>query len=448
MDINASLGFVFDPHKFEGYAKRAFNDAVVSRNIQRLKEASDKIVDEMGELPDVNIDEMLAKLRQAMQANIEPGSVNLIDAEKRILSYNLNLNWEYTFLKYCLDVISREWKVTFLRGLIHSLMANWEEGEPDNQSLLLYIIMEHIAADQSKTAEFLRPLKDEIADPYLLGRQLKKKGESIQTACSIFGLPANRIVYPYFTGVIVSYYEKVESEKMDELFNILKTHNSIKADKIILPIWIISFWKKKQVPSLLADFTIKRIGDPFLKEKWAPFPFASREVQENLEETRRILAITISSKIINIFFKNLCQDADRRRFWLKYTDKVVDFNVYGTEVSRQTIAPYVGSQILKTHFHTVATNTTNCALSMSIGKYRIIEFTDTGALYVYEEGASNFKRVFGSRIEKLDDLKTPSFNVLVDLQSGYYPRYNNEGRMVHTGYWQTRLSKWISRKID
>lgn len=440
------MNFTFDPAFYVGEARRAFDDEVIKKNISRLKKASEQLVRRMGEVPDVNFGEVLSYLRREFHANTPVGKVEISNEEKRALSYHLDSEWEYQFLKWCVQLLENEWNPVNLRGVLHSLLAHWEKGDPDGHKYLLDTVIRHIEKDQSRTAESLRPIKDSIKNPYKLGIALRRQGTDILSVCSIFSLPANRISYAYFSNVITAYYEKVNAEELDALFEILRKHNNVRTDKTVIPNWIVGFGSKS-LPSELYDFAIQRIGDPFAKEKWAAFPMATREESSKLEEARRILAGVISSKVINIFFRELCNDTARKNFWLKYTDKVSDFRVYGTESSLSSIRNMFDREILRTHFRLVGTNTTNCALVMEIRDYTIIEFTDTGAMYAYKNDSANYKTVFKQNIERLDELKIPSLNMLMNLAGEFVTRYNDEGRMVHMGHWQRRLSRWIDRKI-
>lgn len=440
------LGFDFNPAKYEGYAKRAFDDEVIVSNIKRLVESSDKLVESLGAIPEVNFEQLFHKLYNAFNSRSKT-SLSITQSELRALSYNICPDWKYKFLEYCLDILDKNWKVIYLRGLLHCLLLNWEDFKPDNREVLLRRVESHINNDNSRTAEVLKPMKGAICDPYLLGHTLRKNGKTVISACSLFGIPTNRLAYSYFTEAICSYYEKIVPDELNEMFGILRQHNNIKADKTVIPHWILGYKDESKIPKELVDFAIDRIGDPYKEEKWAPFEFASREVQANLNDARLRLAAIISRKIINYFFELLCNDENRKRFWLKYTRQVTGFTVYGTGISESVLLSHINNDLLKAHFRIVSTNTTNCALCMNMGDYRIIEFTDSGALYVYNHGSWYYDSVFRHPINKLDDLKCPDMQMLVDLNSGYYHTYNAEGRMVHNGYWQTRLSQWLNRKI-
>lgn len=79
----------------------------------------------------------------------------------------------------------------------------------------------------------------------------------------------------------------------------------------------------------------------------------------------------------------------------------------------------------------------------------IVEFSDTGALYVYNQNHEKVKMVTGKKryIPSTADLKITSMGSLIDISDWYYNTYNEEGRMTHRGNWQGRLSSWLQQKV-
>lgn len=89
------------------------------------------------------------------------------------------------------------------------------------------------------------------------------------------------------------------------------------------------------------------------------------------------------------------------------------------------------------------------ALVLFIKNKMFVEFSDTGALYVYNQTHSMVKKVTNARygISSTNELKIPSMNVLIEANTwgGYY--YYEEGRMTHQGYWQQRLEGWLNKMV-
>ena len=102
--------------------------------------------------------------------------------------------------------------------------------------------------------------------------------------------------------------------------------------------------------------------------------------------------------------------------------------------------------------HCIETNSTTAqtsALVLFMRDKMIVEFSDTGALYVYNQNHDMVKLVTkGMRtMTSTNDLKIPSMQALIVI-SDWGTTYNyEEGRMTHQGYWQSRLTGWLSEKI-
>ena len=112
------------------------------------------------------------------------------------------------------------------------------------------------------------------------------------------------------------------------------------------------------------------------------------------------------------------------------------------------MASAVDAQVLRRHFITIPSNSNTCALVMFIGNYAIIEFTDVGALYVYMKGSRLYNLTIGqtAKVENVGDLKVSSLVNLVD-DEGYFSTLRDEGRMVHIGHWDSRMTRWLNNKI-
>lgn len=78
----------------------------------------------------------------------------------------------------------------------------------------------------------------------------------------------------------------------------------------------------------------------------------------------------------------------------------------------------------------------------------IVEFSDTGALYVYNHNHSKVKLVIGpQRIASTADLKIPYMETLININVWGYTINNEEGRMTHQGHWQSRLNGWMQEMV-
>ena len=51
-----------------------------------------------------------------------------------------------------------------------------------------------------------------------------------------------------------------------------------------------------------------------------------------------------------------------------------------------------------------------------------------------------------AKVENVGDLKVSSLVNLVD-DEGYFSTLRDEGRMVHIGHWDSRMTRWLNNKI-
>ena len=448
--IDNILGFHFDPSAFAGTAANSLSDAIVKSNIQRLNECTNQMLDGDGFISDIDITEVYEYLRACYQANVAPDKVSIEKRQLRVLCYGLEAKDVYEFVKYILAVIQCNWSSSYLRGLLHSLLHHWEDLNLDTRVAVSGFLVERIREAQSRSARRMSDMAAYLNQdgPRRLGEYLREAQLPFQTALSIFDLASNRIHYTFYSDCIISYYTESQSADYDEISELLKAHNNIRTTKSLIPAMIIARSEKGKVPKVLIDFSINTIGDPSIESKWAPFDGATQQQIDNLERAREIIIAELAAAVINIFFEKLCEDSKRKKFWLKHTKKIKDFKVYGSSNSQKLMVSEVGRQVIMRHFVTVPSRSNTCALVMFLGDYVIIEFTDVGALYVYNKDSSNYNKVFGhkGRIESTDDLKLPYLDNLVEVD-GYYTEYNDEGRMVHIGHWSTRMKNWLNAKI-
>ena len=106
----------------------------------------------------------------------------------------------------------------------------------------------------------------------------------------------------------------------------------------------------------------------------------------------------------------------------------------------------IGSYFITTNSRALQT----AALVLYIKDKVFVEFSDVGALYIYNQ--NNVKiRYLNNRskryIDSINDLKQPKMSSIVDYFDYTINKYNDEGKMVHSGYWKERLTAWIKNKM-
>ena len=448
-DAKRLLKIQFKANYFKEQGKAFLDGDVVNRNINKLLQATEDLVDLQSRAGRFDLKHTLEKMREAYDKGVPASKVMLDNKSLRGFSYNL-VHGDYLFNKFVLDVLKENWTSSYLSGLLHSLLSNWAEFDTDERKLMSEFLTRRVESQNSRTADSLKRVLPYLKEngPFQLGYSFKNKGKSIYDCCSVFMLPRNRFTYSYFSDSLFGYYAGNTAVDFDALRNVLKRHNQVLATKKVLPNLIIAYDRKGKLPSELQKLAMDLIGDPFLAARWAPMKDMSREEEANLEKARVILTTAISAEFINIFFRVLADDQTRLDFWLKKTKYMTDFRVFGSSYSKSRMEGRVDTKILNKHFSVTTNNQDTCALVMVVKDFAIIEFTDVGALYVYQKSNNMYKAILEDRcrVDKMDDLKVPSMNKLVD-DDGTYLHFSREGKMRHSGNWAYRLDSWFNRIV-
>lgn len=445
------LGFNFSAKRFKGLGQSPVDGRVLDNNVKRIRQTVDELADVGMEAEGINKDEVLKRIAKDYKKGKTPQETKYNRKELKCLSYNIGNDPDYGFVSFCLKLLEQSWSESFLRGLLHSLLIHWTLFDDGGRRLVCKYFTEKVSASTSRYSASIKPVLKYLdsGGAYKLGNKIKNEKKDVSAVCQAFGLSSNRITYSYFSDAIVAYYETIEENQFQELKDVLKLHNNTRTSKIVVSKLIIHFQNETSYHQQLMDFAVEMIGDPTLPSKWAPFPNATREEERNLEMARRVLLRLYAERAIDTFFKYLCTDERRRKFWKRYSNKINNFVVYGSYESKNYIAPYINFNFLSSHYKEVSSNSTTCGLVMYLGNYAIIEFSDTGALYAYRKDDKWYKYVFSgtTRINKMDDLKLPFLSNLVSADRDYW-YYESEGRLIHSGNWERRMAAWLERKMS
>lgn len=387
-------------------------------------------------------DTFMQEIRRKYEAGLL-GNPDLSNNQLRYLSYHLPVN-DYDFLVFILSILCKSFRPSVTRGLLHSLLYKWEEWQLEEKSLILHHMKRMGIFESSAYNGMDSYLTD--SGPYRLGITARREGRPITGIFARFPFPSSSISYSYFSDALRAYYREMPYEELPDLLDILDTHNNHRTDLLVLSNQVVRFKRRNgDLPDDLFEACMRRIGSPEVDVNWTLPGNASPEERGMADSARQIVKEKINSRLIKTFFEQLCDDAARRDFWMEHCDKVLKLTVYGSVDSYDKMKSRIDEELLSSHFKTLSAASDTCALVMSAESYILIEFTDVGALYVYQKGSQLYGSIFSSNIKKIDDLKTPELPSLIDTEC--YLSYNDEGRMIHSGYWQERLDRWIYRKL-
>ena len=441
--IRDLLNFHFNANLFEQRAENMSMLSDVKSCMRRLNDLSSRL-DSVPISEEVVNRSFLKEFKSAYKSGTLFSS-ELTSHQLRFLSYNLPVD-DYDFLVYVLGTLQKSYRPSMIGGFIHSLLYHWKQWLPEEKSLIIDWMKKMRVFEMRSYKGIDSYLSD--SGPYRLGLKVRREGHPFIKVCSTFCLSSSSLSYQYFSDAICSYYEEMLFQELSSLVDILKKHNNSLITLLVLSNQIVRHKKQNgKLSDYLFRIAMDMIGNPEVSVNWATPDDFSEEKRNLVISARKIVQEKINERFIRTFFERLCDDSSRRDFWMGHCEQVVDLRVYGSSYSRSRMLNYFSDDLLTNHFKTLTNNNDTCALVMETGDYVIIEFTDVGALYVYQTGSRLYELIFSSEIRKVDDLKISTLPALIG--SDYYSySFNDEGRMIHTGYWQQRLGMWIERKLD
>ena len=353
------------------------------------------------------------------------------------------------------NLILDKWKDSFIISLWHNLLKNWN-------NLLVFQTQRELLTEllNSKCNAYDKTRKDILGvtriisffltkdSPKEFAINLIKYKKLISGAHITLKQKESILVYEYFSSVIYSYIETIDekiitTEITVSIYNFLQKHNNKKVT-IISCSQIINSNKFNQTIDIVKNQTVAMIGDPIKAHLWR-FNGLSSTQEESVESARKKLNILLNQHFIKVFFEKLVQDERRKKYWLKFIDKIDDIKFSGSRDNYrylkniESVSKYVDSR-----YKTTSRKQSTCALIIYSKNFVFVEFTDTGALYIYKK--QNFK-VNLNAIDTMEDLKTwPTHKYACKNaeQSGYI-YLNEEGRITHQGYWESRFDSWMRK---
>ena len=219
---------------------------------------------------------------------------------------------------------------------------------------------------------------------------------------------------------------------------------------------------KEPMQTRVSKFAHTILGDIALSSTWAPFPNATQEEIEKLRKSQALVNQWNARKAINTFFELCVQDPKRKELWIKYVPFVYDFRIVGSKATKtkllsdDRVSDLIGSYFITTRSAKRQTS----ALVLYISNKVFVEFSDKGALYIYNSTHPKVRGITMDNvvIDGVEDLKQPSINLLIDgfegdgkwyhgYESQSWIKYHDEGRLLHSDYWRERINAWMRQKI-
>lgn len=360
-------------------------------------------------------------------------------------------------LDYVLEVLDKNWRNLFINGIVFSLLSAWNDLEPTFRGQICRFLRNKLKQYDGRSRRYL-PLKNhadwfEESGPMRMAALLVSKGQDLTEAPALLGYKSTTIGLSYFSDVIIQYIKRKCIEDTAYIESILQLHTLDRTKKLLVVTMVEKAEKEGDAvkQAVLCAFINRTLGKVDYIETWAPFPGATTDEVQRLRRAMKLVKTWLTRKVIEVFFEECIQDTTRKDFWLRYISHVSRFKIVGSSLTfhrlmqNSRIADVIQSYFIRTSERPKAQTS---ALVLLIKDKMIVEFSDLGALYVYNQDDDVCKRVFvNPHISIIDDLKRPIIGSLVEVSQWGVYYYNAVGRMVHRGDWQNRLTWWMNRTL-
>ena len=434
-------------------------EKVIDRNIRSLKRIEDMCSPgEYVPSKPLIINAIANKVRKSLSlSNADKTRWNPM--ELRTMSYNLSVfkNSDKEF-EFVLQLLDDNWRYPYLNGLIFYLLNYWNDPPIEYRKQVASLVYKKLRAYDGDIKRYVM-LKNhsdlfEMMGPMRMAKLLSVKNLYVEEAPSIIGYRSSVFQYSYFSDVVYHYIKYKHITDLSVIESILDKHGLTRTKKLIFADLVeeadLDGTEIRQTQ--VSKFARRKLGDISLSSTWAPFEGATEDEKLRLEHAKELVNRWYARRVISVFFDTCVQDRERKKFWLGFEGYIRDFRVVGSNAIKLNLSgdnrinDIIGSYFITTNSRALQT----AALVLYIKDKVFVEFSDVGALYIYNQ--NNVKiRYLNNRskryIDSINDLKQPKMSSIVDYFDYTINKYNDEGKMVHSGYWKERLTAWIKNKM-
>ena len=425
---------------------------------KRLKEIEQMMTafDTRPEFSAIQTSEIINKLKA--DAN-RGGRASWTASELRIVSfYMMRFQNSSKEFNHALNLLSSNWRNLYLNGLAFFMLNSWTTCMPELKTKCFELIRQKLNIYDGGISKYIM-LKNHISlfeetGPLRMAALIEAKNMKLNEAPKILGFSPSNFSLTYFSEVILCFIRR-QNSSLEEIEDIFRYHTLDRTKKLAMANLIDR--AERSGDTYQQERTVKTARRVFgyditLESTWAPFTGASEEERSLLKATHDLIIAWYARKSVEVFFEVACQDKERREFWLKYIENVNDFRIVGSQSIRSMLNSdgRVRDALNTCFIETNSRMSQTSALVLYIKNKIFIEFSDTGALYIYNTnrtGIPNIKRI--KNIDKTDNLKITTINLLVEQEIGswgskWYTHYE-EGKLHHRGDWQGRLRSWLNQ---
>jgi hypothetical protein len=460
------LQFHFSPTAFNQSAQKLIPNALRSVNHYRMDRLQ-KLTDEVGANSFKNSGaHLIPQIFRKFKIYTKNTDYIFERKELRTLTYALAYSEKHVSsifssdneLKSALHLLDAGWRDSFFVGLIDCFLKNWETRHRQSLHYLEKFIsgkLESYSGSRNTLISFKNNKRffDTRNGDLILGDTLSRLNKPIMEAPKMLSVPDSWFAYPYFSRVIVAYYDRNKDNISNELVilnEILALHNNSATNKRVISKLIIQVNQPglSGLQDQIKSIAFKQIGDPGNVAMWSPFENASEIEKTELLNARNILDEWIAKQFIDVFFRVCINDERRKKFWLKIASlNKLTFKVYGTSYTKGVlksdtrIAEYVDSR-----FESVSSKRDVSAFILYVGDYMLIEFSDEGyAFYAYIANGNN-KPDLNRNLSSVDQLRNTGLPRLIYRSGNSITDTNSEGPLSHRDgdvQWEQVFEYWL-----
>lgn len=216
--------------------------------------------------------------------------------------------------------------------------------------------------------------------------------------------------------------------------------------KFALDTFLRTFARKAALPphKALITVAIRKLGDPRLKR--------NVEWGDVSDEARRKLESWLSREDLDLFFRSVAMDDDRRQFWLRYVDQMtysrLVLGAYTLNASDPAIKDFLKQG---RHARLDDSDPEVSAFIFQIGAYMFVEFSQTGdACYMYEATTHPLDLnlpVYVKKLSRKGGATGVGSQLKVKLGNWMppgYPDNNRDNRILHMSNWYQAATRKLS----
>ncbi len=383
---------------------------------------------------------------------------------------------ELGYLTTALETIEPHFTPSCYSALIYILCSNWGDNNIDRLKRYIALKLKEETNQRAKVQFFQKNLGyislstgpvDWAVQTFNSG-ELHLEGFFEKNAMAEY-LKNTR----YFKKFTMTFFEVLlknsrfeNRSRWQEIIDFSKVNYEISLTKYLISFEISHFKiqiTNDSIRDIIKNQAVKLIGDPNRESYWKlPENEYQRDKIDIVEDARNVLNQWINETLVNIFFSKVVDDRDRRSFWMGYVSKMSTVDIFLSDYQLHSILndPQVKGGLENRFGILTSGGSTSSILIFTIDKYRFVLAGSIagGALYVHPNTSTLYPRIedlksdwlyAGKRLRTLNK-QSLIHSYLPNLinQDSYYLDFHEEGRMVHTGNWQWRLSSWLKSKIQ